>query len=209
MNEVPWVEINNLRKILDKNIFEGICIMQNKDLLLKQYEELILFYDIQMTDENIIEYNNNAFFKYLIEFLFRLGFFESFLEKVYLRDDEIFFGQDENPQPGELPTFFQDFINLICYPIEAFSYCRKDYLIKMNYSEKFMTKFILKIENIIKCSAIKEDIKKQLYNILTEKYKILIGNLFNNFDDTNDKKNSIWEKFSCYPLIIAENYLNQ
>ena len=207
--EIPWVEINNLRKILIKENFEGVCILQNFNLLDKQYEEILFCYDIDKTEENIMEYNNNNFFKYLIEFLFRCGFFESFIEKIYSRDDEIFFAQDENAIPGEYSSFFDDFINLIFYPFEAFSYCKREYLMKNNYCEKFIEKFIMKIESIIKCSALKEEFKKQFYTVLTEKYKIFIGNLFNNFDETKEKLNPIWEKFSCYVLIIAENYLNQ
>ena len=209
LSEIPWVEMNNLRKILVKENFEGVCILQNFSLLEKQYEEILFCYDINKTEENIMEYNNNNFVKYLIEFLFRCGFFESFIDKVYSRDDEIFYSQDENSIPGEFSTFFDDFINLIFYPFEAFSYCKKEYLIKNNYCEKFIEKFIMKIESIIKSSVLKEEFKKQFYTVLTEKYKIFIGNLFNYFDETKDKLNPNWEKFSCYVLIIAENYLTQ
>ena len=209
LNEIPWVEINNIRKILVKDNFEGICVLNNDNLLIEKYQELILLYNIEKNEDNIIEYNNNIFFKYLLEFLFKNGFFECFLEKAYSRDDEIFYGQVENSFPDELPTFFDEFINLILYPMQVFSYCRKDYLIKMNYCEKFISKFVMKIESFIKCSAIKEGIKKQFFNIMAEKYKSLIENMFNNFDENKDKKNPVWEKFSYYILIIAENYLTQ
>ena len=209
LNEIPWVEINNIRKILVKDNFEGICVLNNDNLLIEKYQELILLYAIEKTEDNIIEYNNNIFFKYLLEFLFRNGFFESFLEKAYSRDDEIFYGQVENAFPDELPSFYDEFINLIIYPMQVFSYCKKDYLIKMNYCEKFISKFLMKIESFIKCSSIKEGIKKQFFNIIAEKYKLLIENMFNNFDENKDKNNPIWEKFSYYILIIAENYLTQ
>ena len=82
LNEIPWIEINNLRKILAKENFEGACILKDVNLFIEQYQELILCYNIEKTEDNIIEYNNCNFFKYLIEFLFRIGFFESFLDKV-------------------------------------------------------------------------------------------------------------------------------
>ena len=40
--EIPWVEINNLRKILVKENFEGICVLHNEGLLTQQYEELLV-----------------------------------------------------------------------------------------------------------------------------------------------------------------------
>lgn len=207
LNEIPWIEINNLRKILAKENFEGACILKDVNLFIEQYQELILCYNIEKTEDNIIEYNNCNFFKYLIEFLFRIGFFESFLDKVQLRDDEIFYNQVDN----ELNFFLDDFIKLIFYPSEFFSYCKKEYLIKNNYVEKFINKFLMKIENIIKSTDLKEEFKKQFYNIMTEKYKIIIGSMFNNnyFDENKDNKNSSWEKLTYYVLIIAENYLKQ
>jgi len=142
----------------------------------------------------------------LIEFLFRIGFFESFLDKVYLRDDEIFYSQVDN----EVNFFLYDFIKLIIYPSEIFSYCKKEYLIKNNYIEKFINKFLMKIESIIKSTDLKEEFKKQFYNSITEKYKIIIGAMFNDyFDENKDNKNSSWEKLTYYVLIIAENYLKQ
>ena len=207
--EIPWVEINNLRKILVKENFEGICVLHNEGLLTQQYEELLVSNNIEKTEENIIEYNNNNFFKYLLEFLFRIGFFESFIEKAYDRDDEIFHFQAENSFPGEVPSFLEDFINLLCYPIEVFSYCKKGYLLKMNYCEKYMNKFLIKIEKIIKLSAFKEELKKQFFNIMSDKYRYIIDNIFKNFDDSKNKKIPIWENFCCYTLMIAENYLTQ
>ena len=144
-----------------------------------------------------------------MEFLFKTGFFESFLEKVYSRDDEIYYSIDENSIPNEFSSFFDDFINLICYPFEVFNYCTKEYLIKNNYCQKFIQKFIMKIESIIKSSALNEEFKKKFYNAITEKYRAFIGNFFNYFDDIKDKNNPDWERFSCYILIIAENYLSK
>ena len=209
MNEIPWVEMNNIRKILVKDNFEGVCILDNDNLLNKQYEELLFCYNAEKNEGNILEYNNNIFFKYLIEFLFKTGFFESFLEKVYSRDDEIYYSIEENSIPNEFSTFFEDFFNLICYPFEVFNYCKKEYLIKNNYCGKFIQKFIMKIESIIKSSALNEEFKKKFYNYITEKYSSFIGNLFNYFDDIKDKNNPDWERFSCYILIIAENYLSK
>ena len=206
LNEIPWIEMNNLRKILTKENFEGVCILKDNNLLIEQYQELILCYNIEKTENNIIEYNNCNFFKYLIEFLFRIDFFESYLDKVYLRDDEIFYSQVDN----EMNFFLDEFIKLICYPMEVFSFCKKEYLVKNNYFEKFITKFLMKIENIIKSTSLKEEFKKQFYNIMTEKYKIIIGTMFNSFFDENkDNKNASWEKLTYYVLIIAENYLKQ
>ena len=207
LNEIPWVEINNLRKIIAKENFEGVCILKNDNLLIEQYQELILCYNIEKTEDNIIEYNNCNFFKYLIEFLFRIGFFESFLDKVYLRDDEIFYSQVDN----EINFFLDDFIKLILYPSKIFSFCKKEYLVKNNYIEKFINKFLMKLENIIKSNDLKEEFKKQFYNTMTEKYRIIIGSMFNNnyFDENKDNKNSSWEKLTYYVLIIAENYLRQ
>ena len=209
IKEIPWVEMNNIRKILVRDNFEGVCILNNDNLLIKQYEELLFCYNIENSNEKILEYNNNIFFKYLMEFLFKTGFFESFLEKVYSRDDEIYYSIDENSIPNEFSSFFDDFINLICYPFEVFNYCTKEYLIKNNYCQKFIQKFIMKIESIIKSSALNEEFKKKFYNAITEKYRAFIGNFFNYFDDIKDKNNSDWEKFACYVLIIAENYLTK
>ena len=210
LNEVPWVEMNNIRKILIKDNFENVCILKDNNLLIKQYEELIQFYNIVNKDENIIEYNNNIFVKYLIEFFFRSGFFEEYIDKVYTRNDEIFFGQMENNSLiDEASFFFGDFINIICYPIEAFSYCKKEYLIKMNYKEKFMSKFLMKLESIMKSTALKDEFKKQFYTSIIEKYQNLIENIFNNFEDAKEKNIPLWEKFTSYVLIIAESYLTQ
>ena len=209
LNEIPWIEMNNLRKILSKENFEGVCILKNDNLLIDQYQELILFYNIEKTEDNMIEYNNCNFFKYLIEFLFRIGFFESFLDKIYLREDEIFYSQNDGNFSNEINSFLDEFVKLICYPIEIFSFCKKEYLMKNNYLEKFITKFLMKIENIIKSNDLKEEFKKQFYNIMTEKYKIIIGNMFNYFDENKDNKSSAWEKLTYYVLIIAENYLKQ
>ena len=47
MNEIPWVEMNNIRKILVKDNFEGVCILDNDNLLKKQYEELLFCYNAE------------------------------------------------------------------------------------------------------------------------------------------------------------------
>ena len=209
LNEIPWVEMNNLKKILIKENFEYVCILKDDNLLTKQYEEIAKLYNIEKQDENIMEYNNNIFVKYLIEFLFRSGFFESYIDKVYSRNDEIFNEQMSNSVINDSSIFLGDFINVLCYPIEAFSYCKNEYLIKMNYKEKFISKFIMKIESIIKSSALKEEFKKQFFHSIAEKYKTIIEKIFNNFDDLKEKNIPLWEKFSSYVLIIAESYLTQ
>ena len=89
---------------------------------------MIQFYNIVNKDENIIEYNNNIFVKYLIEFFFRSGFFEEYIDKVYTRNDEIFFGQMENNYLiDEASFFFFVFIIIIFYPFVVFFY----FIIKM------------------------------------------------------------------------------
>ena len=50
------------------------------------------------------------------------------------------------------------------------------YFHQNNYCGKFIQKFIMKIESIIKSSALNEDFKKKFYNYITEKYSSFIGN---------------------------------
>ena len=76
----------------------------------------------------------------------------------------------------------------------------------MNYCEKYMNKFLIKIEKIIKLSAFKEELKKQFFNIMSDKYRYIIDNIFKNFDDSKNSTGFLvakewswieWAKWPC------------
>ena len=50
LKDIPWIELNNLRKILNKDNFEDVCILNNNKLLLDCFNELLKKYNIEKKD---------------------------------------------------------------------------------------------------------------------------------------------------------------
>ena len=210
LNELPWVELVYIKGILLKENYEGICVLKNNQLLLDCFNELLKKYNISNNiNENIIEYNDNYFVKYLVEFLFRNGFFELYIDNIITREDEIFLSFD-NYIYDNSSVFISELLDIILYPIEAFNLCEKEYLLKNSYHMKFMNKFLQKIDKILNSSALKEEFKKQLYSSLMDKFKSIMKNTFKKiFDDFKDKNSQICENFINFIVKIGEFYLKQ
>ena len=209
LNEIPWVELNNIKRILSKNNFEGICILSNNQLLINCYRELLNKYKIENDDENIIEYNDNLFYKYLIEFLFRDGFFELYIDNVITREDEIFLSFD-NYIYDNTSIFVNDLLSIILYPLEALNFCQKDYLLKNTFHKKYINSFLKKINVILNSSALKEEFKKNFYGEIINKYKFIMKNFFNKvFDEFKEKNSQICENFINFFTKTGEFYLHQ
>ena len=209
LNEVPWAEIKNIRKILLKENFEDICIFQNNKLLIESFYELLKKYNIDNTNSKIIEYNNNIFIKYLNEFLFRNGFFELYIQNVLTREDENNI-KIENYIYDSNSEFISDLLGIILCPLDQMNFCYKEYLIKNNYHEKYIEKFLKKIDIIMNSTVLKEEMKKLFYKALIEKYKEIIDNMFNKIINEFKAKNlEIFENFIIFIVKIGEFYLRR
>ena len=210
LSEIPWIELNQMYKILLKENFEGICILKNNQLLVDCFNQLLKTYNIKKNeDEKIIEYDCNNFIKYLAEFLFRNGFFGLYIDNVIIREDENFFSFD-NYIYDNTSNYISDLINIICYPVEALNFCEKEYLLKNNYYERYINNFLKKIDMILKSSVFKEEYKKKFYTSIIEKYKPLMEMAFNKILDEVKKKNSpTFENFANFVVKIGEFYLRQ
>ena len=210
LSEIPWVELNQIYKILLKENFEGTCILRKDQLLIDCFNQLLKTYNIKKDeDDKIIEYNFNNFIKYLAEFLFRNGFFGLYIDNVIIREDENFFSFD-NYIYDNTSNYISDLINIICYPVEALNFCEKEYLLKNNYHERYMNNFLKKIDMIVKSSVFKEEYKKKFYASIIEKYKSLMEMAFNKIlDEVKKKNNPTFENFANFVVKIGEFYLRQ
>ena len=209
LNEIPWVELNYIKKILLKSNFEGFCILNNNQLLINCYHDLLKKYNIENNNENIIEYDENTFVKYMAEFFFKDGFYEMYIDNVITREDEIFLSFD-NLIYDNTSSFITDLLNIIFYPLEALNFCHKEFLLKNNYLQKYMNNFLKKIDTILNSSALKEQFKKSFYGEIIDKYKFIMKNIFNKiFDEFKEKNGQIMENFVNFFTKIGEFYLHQ
>ena len=210
LSEIPWIELNQMYKILLKDNFENICKLRKNQLLVDCFNKLLKTYNIKKNEEeNIIEYNENNFIKYLVEFLFRNGFFGLYIDNVIIREDENFFSFD-NYIYDNTSNYISDLINIICYPVEALDYCEKEYLLKNNYHERYINNFLKKIDMILKSSVFKDEYKKKFYTSIIEKYKSLMEMAFKKIlDEVKKSNNPIFENFANFVIKIGEFYLRQ
>ena len=210
LSEIPWIELNQIYKILLKENFEGVCILRKDQLLVDCFNQLLETYNLKKhDDEKIIEYDYNNFIKYMAEFLFRNGFFGLYIDNVIIREDENFFSFD-NYIYDNTSNYVSDLINIICYPVEALNYCEKEYLLKNNYHERYINNFLKKIDMILKSSVFKEEYKKKFYTSIIEKYRSLMEMAFNKIlDEVKKKNNPTFENFANFVVKIGEFYLRQ
>ncbi len=206
LRDIPWIEVVTMRKILNKDNFT-ICILNNNQLLIDCFLDLLKTYNIEKKD-NIIEYNGNDFIKYLMDFMFRNKFIELYIDNVITREDENFFCYD-NYIYDNTKSFMNELISILCYPLEAIDFCEKEYILKNNLHENYINKFLSKIDIILK-SSIKEDIKKTFYNMLIDKYVESMRYMYHKIiNDIKDKNIQFYENFANFATKIGEFYLLQ
>ena len=207
LKDIPWVELTNIKKILLIENFEDTCVIKNKQLLVNCYNELLEKYNIDKKGK-IIEFCGNDFNKYLMEFVFRNKFMELYIDNILSREDEFVFCYKDYIYDN-ISTFLNELNNVICYPLEAIDYCEKEYILKNNYHEKYVNKFLKKIDLILN-SSLKEDIKKRIYTMFIDKFYTMIKMMFNKIiNDLNEKSLPYYEIFVNYAIIIGEFYLKK
>ena len=201
LEKMSWIELDKIREILSEENLTEIYVIKEDKKLTDCYNELLKEFHIKnKINEIIIVYKDNDLIKYLLDILFKDGFFKSYVNNVLKREDE------NNLNVDNLPEILLDIFLL---PIKAFNLCEKNYLLKNKYYEDYSLNFKKKIDKIInsdnpKDSNSKSEFKKRFIGEIIDNFNFMVSNFCGKFIE--DKKNKqICKDFVGYCCSFVNN----